>query len=103
MITQPMQGETISNSKPTIKANLATLGDVDPKSVEMRISGLGLVQAQYDPATKNVSYVVTQPLKDKNYSVILSVLASGRRAETRWDFNFDPTKSAPAPAASAKP
>ena len=103
MITQPMQGETITNSKPTIKANLATLGDVDPKSVEMRISGLGLVPAQYDPATKNVSYTVTQPLKDKNYSVILNVVASGKRAETRWDFAFDPAKSAPAPATSTKP
>ncbi len=103
MITQPMQGETITNSKPTIKANLATLGDVDPKSVEMRISGLGLVPAQYDPGTKNVTYTVTQPLKDKNYSVILNVVAGGKRAETRWDFAFDPSKAAPAPAASAKP
>ena len=102
MITQPMQGETITNSKPVIKANLATMGDVDPKSVEMRISGLGKVPAQYDAATKTVSYAVPQPLVDKNYSVILNATVGGKRAETRWDFNYDPTKAA-APKPPGKP
>ena len=62
MITQPMDGETVSDSLPEIKANLATFGNVDPKSVTMRISGLGLVPATYDPATKLISYKVTQKL-----------------------------------------
>ena len=60
MVTQPMDGETVSDSLPEIKANLATLGNVDPKSVTMRISGLGLVPATYDPETKLVSYKMTQ-------------------------------------------
>jgi len=64
MITQPMEGETVSDPKPVIKANLATMGDIDPKSVEMRISGFGLVPAQYDAATKTVSYQVTQKLRE---------------------------------------
>ena len=51
MITQPMEGETVTDPKPMIKANLATMGDIDPKSIEMRISGFGLVPAQYDAAT----------------------------------------------------
>ncbi len=101
MITQPMQGETISNPKPMIKANLATMGDVDPKSIEMRVSGLGLVPAQYDAQTKMVSYQVTQPLRDKNYSVILSANVGGKRAETRWDFGFDPSKAPAAGVASS--
>jgi hypothetical protein len=41
----PMDGETVTDALPEIKANLATLGNVDPKSVTMRISGLGLVPA----------------------------------------------------------
>lgn len=110
MITQPMGGETISDPKPVIKANLATLGDLDPKSVEMRVSGFGLVPAQYDAATKTVSYQVTQKLRDKNYTVIISGKAGGKRVETRWDFNFDPnaapettpaTPAAPAPGQPA--
>ena len=105
MITQPMENETISNPKPLIKANLATMGDIDPKSVEMRVSGLGVVPAQYDPKTKTVSYQVAQPLRDKNYSVILTANVAGKRAETRWDFMFDPSKAPPlaAPAGSPKP
>ena len=106
MITQPMENETITNPKPLIKANLATMGDIDPKSVEMRISGLGQVPAQFDQKTKIVSYQVTQPLRDKNYSVILTANVAGRRAETRWDFIFDLSKAPPltAPvAASPKP
>ena len=103
MITQPMQGETVSNSKPLIKANIAAMGDVDPKTVEMRLSGYGKVPAQYDAQTKTVTYQVTQPLKDKNYSVILSAAVGGKPAETRWDFNFDPAKAAPAPQKAVPP
>ena len=98
MITQPAENETISNPKPLIKANLATMGDVDPKSVEMRVSDLGLVPAQYDAKTKTVSFQVIQPLKEKNYSVILTANVAGKRAETRWDFVFDPSAKANAPA-----
>jgi len=98
MVTQPMEGETISNPKPTIKANLATMGELEPGSVQMRVSGLGAVPAVFDPKTKTVSYTVTQPLRDKNYTVILSAKAGGRSVETRWTFNFDPAKAS-APAA----
>ena len=38
-----------------IKANLAAMGEVDPKSVEMRVSGLGQVPAQYDDKTRRPS------------------------------------------------
>ena len=96
MITQPMENETISNPRPLIKANLATMGDVDPKTVEMRVSGLGLVPAKYDAPTKTVSFQVTQPLQDKTYTVIITSAVAGKRAETRWTFNFD-LKATPAP------
>ena len=90
MITQPMEGETVTDPKPMVKANLATMGDIDPKSVEMRISGFGLVPAQYDAATKTVSYQVAQKLRDTNYTVILTAKVAGKKVETRWTFNFTP-------------
>lgn len=102
MVTIPAQDETISDPRPTIKANLAAMGDVDPKSVEMRISGLGLVPAKYDAATKTVSFKVAQDLRDKNYTVLLNAVVAGKRAETRWTFNFDP-KASGAPKTSPKP
>ena len=98
MITQPMQGETVTNSKPLIKANLATMGDIDPASVKMRVSGIGAVVARYDAATKTVSYQVDRPLQEKSVTVIISATVGGKPAETRWDFGYDPTKAAaPAP------
>jgi hypothetical protein len=101
MATQPMQGETISDPKPVIKANLATMGAVEPDSVQMRISGFGPVPAKYDDKTHIVSFQpTTQPLRDKNYTVIVSAKVAGKRAETRWDFNFDPN-AAPASASGA--
>jgi peptidoglycan/xylan/chitin deacetylase (PgdA/CDA1 family) len=90
MVTQPMDGETITDPQPTLKANLATLGEVDPKSVEVRLSGVGQLAAKYDPATKTVEAPVTQKLRDKNYTVILSAKVKGRKIETRWTFNFAP-------------
>jgi hypothetical protein len=70
------------------------MGQIDPASVEMRISGLGTVPAKYDAATKTVSYKVTEKLHDKNYSVILSAKVQGKRVETRWSFQFDPNPGA---------
>ena len=90
MITEPMEGETITNPKPTIKANLATLGELDPKSVEMRISGIGAVPAKYDAATKMVEANLAQKLRNKNYTVIVSGSVKGRKVQTSWNFNFDP-------------
>ena len=90
MITEPMEGETISNPKPTIKANLSTLGELDPKSVEMRISGIGAVPAKYDGATKMIEANLTQKLRKQGYTVIVSGNVKGRKVTTSWNFNFDP-------------
>jgi len=90
MLTEPLNDQHITDPKPTIKANLASMGDVDPKSVEMRISGFGLVPALYDPKTKLVTYAFTQKLVPKMYIVILTAKVNGKKAETRWDFTVDP-------------
>ena len=98
MITQPMDGETITEP-PIIRANLATMGDLDPASVLMRVSGLGQVKAKFDPATKNIEYRVTEPMVDPNYTVIISAKAGGKAVETRWSFNYKgPGAAAAAPA-----
>jgi peptidoglycan/xylan/chitin deacetylase (PgdA/CDA1 family) len=90
MLTEPLNDQHITDPKPTVKANLASLGEVDPKSVEMRISGFGLVPANYDAKTKLVSYVFTQKLVPKMYTVILTAKVNGKKVETRWDFTVDP-------------
>ena len=86
-----MDGETIGDSKPLIKANLATLGDIDPGSVEMRISGFGPVAVKYDAASKTVTYQVTQKLREPEYNVFISAKSKGKRIETNWTFKYDST------------
>ncbi len=107
MLTIPADGETISDPTPEIKVNIATFGNVDPKSVIMRLSGLGSVPVKYDPATKTVSYKMQQKLRAPVMSVIVSALADGKKVETRWSFHFDPVAGPaaahPAPAATAAP
>lgn len=104
MLTQPMQGEVVSNPKPEIKVNLATFGAVDPKTVEMRISGFGVVPAAYDPATQMLSYTLHQRLREKNVTVIVSARANGRKAVANWAFQYDPNAApSPTPEAAANP
>jgi hypothetical protein len=99
MITEPANGETIGNPLPLIKANLATMGDLQPGSVKMRLSGSGLVPARYDDASKTISYQVTQKLKDASYSVIITATSKqGEKLETKWDFNYDATGKHVGPA-----
>lgn len=100
MITQPMNGETIKEQTPTIKANLSTMGEVEPASVEMRVSGVGVVKGKYDPATKMLTYTIppNQKLKPGEYTVIVSANVGGRKAQTRWVFKVDPNATPSAPS-----
>src|SRR5256886_11614282 len=49
--TEPADGSTVRSALPLIKANLSQVGQIDPASVQLRISGLGLVPASYDAKT----------------------------------------------------
>jgi peptidoglycan/xylan/chitin deacetylase (PgdA/CDA1 family) len=90
MITQPMEGETISTATPLIQANLAVLGKIDPKTVEMQLSGFGPVPATYDPASGLIRYQTTQKIREKNCTVTVTAIASGKKVSTRWSFNVEP-------------
>jgi len=102
---QPADGSTAS-SKPLIKANLGAIGGIAPDSVKMRVSGLGLVPAKYDAASKTISYQVTQPLHGDACSVILEAKIGEKKAEAQWSFNLNEggakTKAAPTPQPTPK-
>lgn len=98
--TQPANGETIRSSLPLIKANLSAIGQIDPASVQMRVSGLGLVPASYDAKTGVASYQVTQKLRDKTCTVILTAKSEGKKVEAHWTFGIEEggaTSTAPTP------
>jgi len=104
--TQPADGETIKTALPLIKANIGTLGVIDQGTVEMRVSGLGKVDASFDPKSTTVAYQVTQRLKDKTCTVIVSAKSGGKKVETHWTFNIEEgaTNAAPpAPMPSVAP
>lgn len=90
-ITQPLEGETITNDRPILKANLATLGVLDPASVGLRLSGVGIIPCKYDPATSIIEARPGQPLTAGDYTVTVSAKAAGKRVETQWRFKFEPT------------
>jgi peptidoglycan/xylan/chitin deacetylase (PgdA/CDA1 family) len=102
--TQPADGETIKNPLPLIKANIASLGTIDPGTVpEMRVSGLGKVDSSFDPKSSTVAYQVTQKLRDKTCTVIVSAKSGGNKVETHWTFNIDEAGTAAPPAAATAP
>jgi hypothetical protein len=102
--TQPADGETVRTGLPLIKANLSSIGQIEPGSVQMRVSGLGLVPAKYDARTGIVSYQVPQKLRDKSCTVIVSAKSGGKKVETHWTFGIDEGQAtaASSPAAAAK-
>jgi hypothetical protein len=99
LATQPAEGETVRTALPLIKANLSSFGAIEPGSVQMRVSGLGAVAASFDPKTSTLSYQVTQKLRDKTCTVIVSAKSEGKRVEAHWTFGVEEA----GPAASASP
>jgi len=101
--TEPADGTTVRTALPLIKANLSAVGQIDPASVQLRISGLGLVPASFDPKTGVVSYQVTQKLREKNCTVILSAKSGDKKVETHWTFGIDESAAATATTPAATP
>src|SRR6059058_4119256 len=98
LATQPADGETVRTALPLIKANVSGIGQIDPGTVQMRVSGLGVVPASYDPKTGTISYQVTQKLREKSCSVFVTAKSQGKKVEAHWTFGIEegaggPTKS----------
>ncbi len=93
--TEPADGTTVRTALPLIKANLSGIGQIDPASVQLRVSGLGVVPASFDPKTGVISYQVTQKLREKNCTVILSAKSGDKKVEAHWTFGIDESGAAP--------
>src|SRR5438094_3295284 len=102
LATQPADGDTVRTALPLIKQTLSGIGQIEPGSVQMRVSGLGVVPASFDPKTGMVSYQVTQKLREKSVSVFVSAKSAGKKVEAHWTFGIEEA-AAPAAAAAAKP
>lgn len=101
MVTEPMNGAVVNSVTPTLKANLASLGGVDPASIKMRVAGLGIVPAQFDAKSQLLTYKPTQPMRPGDVTVIVSATAKNQPVETRWKFKIDPNAQASGPDTSS--
>ena len=101
--TQPADGETVRTALPLIKANLSGIGQIEPGSVQMRVSGLGVVPATYDPKTGAISYQVTQKLREKSCSVFVTAKSQGKKVEAHWTFGIEESPARAAPPAAQTP
>lgn len=80
--TSPAAEETISSRLPLIEVDLSKLEGVVPESIEMMVSGLGLVPAQWNGATGKLTYQLRQRLRDRSCSVQVKLQRLG---ETEYD------------------
>ncbi len=101
--TQPAEGTTVHTALPLIKANLSSMGAIEPNSMQMRVSGLGVVPASFDAKTGTVSYQVTQKLRDKSCTVIISAKSEGKKVEAHWTFGVDEGAAATSTSPSPSP
>src|SRR5436189_686082 len=101
--TQPADGETVRTALPLIKANLSGIGQIEPGSVQMRVSGLGVVPATYDPKTGAISYQVTQKLREKSCSVFVTAKSQGKKVEAHWTFGIEESPARAVPPAAQTP
>jgi hypothetical protein len=73
----------------------------------MRIGGVGIVPAQYDPKSKMITYTPTDKLRPGAVTIIITGKAGGQPVETKWSFKVDPnappTGDAAALTGSASP
>jgi len=67
----------------------------------MRVSGLGVVPASFDPKTNTVSYQVTKKLRDK-CSVIVEAKSGGKKVEAHWTFAVEEGGAAASPSVTPK-
>src|SRR6266446_3704685 len=103
LAAQPADGETVRTALPLIKANLSGIGQIEPGSVQMRVSGLGVVPATYDPKTGTISYQVTQKLREKSCSVFVSAKSQGKKVEAHWTFGIEESPARAVPPAAQTP
>jgi peptidoglycan/xylan/chitin deacetylase (PgdA/CDA1 family) len=103
VVVSPAHRETIGEDRPEIRAELAPLGEIDPKTLEMRVSGLGQVKPEFDPATGVLRYRPAQRLHHRDITVSITTRVKGKKTETAWQFAIDPESLVPSAEQLAPP
>lgn len=85
----PAANTVVNKQTPDISISLAQESAFDPKQAEMRVSGFGLVQAQYDPREKILKWTPSRPLRLSPVTVqVRWKNASGIWQTATWQFGI---------------
>lgn len=83
----PANGSTITETRPLLSADLSSFGDIDPASLQMRITGFGALPVSWDTTTKTVSCQIPESLRPQIYTVEVEAKASGQKRTLTWSFS----------------
>ena len=89
LLTQPVNGDTISDPMPVLKANLSSLGEFDENTLALRMSGVGPIPAKFDHENKIIEARPPQALKPGDYTVVVSAKTGAKKVETQWSFKVE--------------
>ncbi len=93
--TRPANGGVTTERRPVISADLSSLGPVAADSLEMRVSGHGIVPVVWDEATRTATAALRGKINDQRVMVTLSGTAGGRKFNTAWSFQVEPAAAVP--------
>lgn len=88
----PQAGEVVNSRLPLITVDLATITDLDPATLVMKIAGFGEVPAVFDPTSHRLSWRVNRKLRQPTCQVFVTWKdAKGKAPEIplRWSFSID--------------
>jgi peptidoglycan/xylan/chitin deacetylase (PgdA/CDA1 family) len=91
---QPAHGSTLAAEPAKLEVDFSGVGKVDPKSVTLRISGLGVVVPEFDPVSNLLSYPLHERLHHRDVQVVASARVDGRKMDVAWQFRLDPSITA---------
>jgi len=87
----PEQNSTITDRLPLVEVNVSKLTGIDPRSIEMEISGLGKVPAEFVPAEGVVRFQLTERLRAPQCRVSVKLQRRGepKPDNISWTFHVD--------------
>ena len=88
----PQAGEVVNSRLPLITVDLATIPDLDPATLVMKIAGFGEVPAVFDPTSRRLSWRVNRKLRQATCQVFVSwkdVHGKAPEIPLRWSFAID--------------
>ncbi len=90
ILTQPLDGETIRDAQPVLRADLSGLGNITANTVSIRLSGAGMIPFSWaDGAKTTISAKVPKPLEPGEYTATVTCIADQKRVETQWKFRVE--------------